>query len=400
MAVTILGTATDVRTGTSVVYTQMSIPEYLAIVGKEFEDFHLQRRRESHKAYERLKLDISEGALLPSITLAVKPENVSAILPVVECYRNDPSTAGQLAAVLNTPGSVDILDGLQRTYIMRDLSDDGQYFKEGQRILVEFWLESELHNLIYRIIVLNAGQKPMSIRHQLELLFASLQASIEKKIPNIEIYRERDATRRTRPRKFAFNIVVSAYQAMVTASPELQKHNIVANQLMESSALDMGESALSQQFDVFIETLKLYADLDTEAFRVYRAAPAADVEQGADVSASGDGEPLTPADQHNWLSSENVMASFFAALAQFSTNENRRQRANTALGALKNQLTNAAPGTDPLSLETFNRLRSGISPRKVNVGVATRRLITNGFKEYFRDAGETPLGECWNQAAE
>lgn len=400
MTISILGTAVDVRTDTPVVYSQMIIPEYLAIVGNKFEQFHLQRRREKHKAYGRLSSDIRDGALLPSITLAVKPEIVASILPAYEAYRHDPSKAGDLAAALNAPGTVDILDGLQRTYIMRDLAVGGVEFKEGQRILVEFWLERDLHNLIYRIIVLNAGQKPMSIKHQLELLFASLLESILSQLPGVEIYLERDNTRRSRAKKFAFHVVVSAYQAMITASPELQKDNIVANELMENSALEMGETTLSEQFDTFVETLKKYVLFDEEAYRVYSGV-ADPIAVDAQVSvAPAKAEAVGPASLANWFATDNVMISFFAALAQFGTGEQRRKRVGAALERLATTLTAASDGTDPLGLVTFNSLRAGFIPRRVNVGVATRRLLTNGFKEYFREAGEVALSECWTLGAE
>lgn len=395
MTISILGTAIDVRTDTPVVYSQMSIPEYLAIVGNKFEQFHLQRRREKHKAYGRMSSDIAEGALLPSITLAVKPESVDAILPAYEAYRDDASKAGALAAALNTPGTVDILDGLQRTYIMRDLASEGAEFKEGQRILVEFWLERDLHNLIYRIIVLNAGQKPMSIKHQLELLFASLQESILNQLPGVEIYLERDNARRSRAKKFAFHVIVSAYQAMITGSPELHKDNIVANELMESSALEMGETTLSEQFDTFVQTLKRYVGFDEDAYRIYSGIP--DPER---VETSAKSEQVGPASLANWFATDNVMVSFFAALSQFSTGEQRKRRIEDALDRLAMTLAEASVGSDPLGLGTFNKLRAGFIPRRVNVGVATRRLLTNGFKEYFREAGEVPLSECWPLAAE
>jgi hypothetical protein len=64
------------------------------------------------------------------------------------------------------------------------------------------------------------------------------------------------------------------------------------------------------------------------------------------------------------------------------------------------ELAGATVGADPLGLIVFNQLRTGVSPRKINVGVATRRLLTNGFKEFFRDAGDTPLADCWTLAAE
>lgn len=395
MTVTILGTATDVRTDTAVVYTQMGIPEYLRIVGNDFENFHLQRRREDHKAYVRLAADIRDGALLPSITLAVKPEIVPSILPIYEEYRNSSSGPARLGAALANPGNVDILDGLQRTYIMNDLAAEGVQFKAGQRILVEFWLEQNLHNLIYRIIVLNAGQKPMSIRHQLELLFGSLHASIMSRIPDLEIYRERDGAKRRRPRKFAFNVIVSAYQALIMASPELQKDNVIATKLMETNALDLNETALSEQFERFIEALSIYADLDAEAFRVYRTNNGG-LDSGNAPESAEELSTVNP----NWFAAENVIVAYFAAIAQFSLPEQRRHRTDTALQRLKEALEEARPGTDPLGLVVFDQLRAGIIPRKINVGLATRRLLTNGFKEYFREEGEVPLERCWTMAAE
>lgn len=397
MTITILGSAIDVRTSTPVVYAQMTIPDYLTIVGTRFEDFHLQRRREKHKAYGRLEGDIRDGALLPSITLAVKPERVADIMPAYEDYRAEPARAGPLSAALNTPGTVDILDGLQRTYIMRDLAERGEDFKPDQRILVEFWLEQDLHNLIYRIIVLNAGQKPMSIRHQLELLFASLQDSILKRLPGVEIYLERENTRRTRPKKFSFDVVVTAYQAMITGSPEIQKVNLVANELIESSALDLGEEGVSQQFDRFVEMLKRYVEFDEQAARIYEGGlTIADVDDDANP---GSAAQQVAAGVGNWFATSNVMAAFFAAVAQYGKGD-RQRRVVEALESLDRTLRSAPEGSDPLGLEEFAKLRSGFNPRKVNVGVATRRLLTNGFKEFFREAGDVPLAECWKLAAE
>lgn len=231
MDIRVLGLARDLRTNTPVVYAQLPIEDYLEVVGDEFENFTIQRRRENHKAYQRLKVDIAGGALLPSITLAVKPDKVSTIIPLFEEAEADRSLYEKLATALSTHGQVDILDGLQRTYIITDLKKEGVDFVKGQNIHVEFWLEADIDKLIYRIIILNAGQKPMSIRHQIELLFMSLKTSIEKQIPDLDIYTERDNSRRTKAKKFALAAIVSAYQAFITGSAELQKGNVIANQL-------------------------------------------------------------------------------------------------------------------------------------------------------------------------
>ena len=54
MSLSILGHAKDYRTGTHIVYANASIPGYLSLIGENFDTFAIQRRRERHKAYERM----------------------------------------------------------------------------------------------------------------------------------------------------------------------------------------------------------------------------------------------------------------------------------------------------------------------------------------------------------
>jgi hypothetical protein len=164
---------------------------------------------------------------------------------------------------------------------------------------------------------------------------------------------------------------------------------------MESSALEMGETTLSEQFDTFVETLKKYVGFDEDAYRIYSGIPDPDPE-----GAPAKSEQAGPASLANWFATDNVMISFFAALSQYATGEQRRRRVGDALDRLATTLAEAPTGSDPLGLGTFNKLRAGFIPRRVNVGVATRRLLTHGFKEYFREAGEVALSECWPLAAE
>lgn len=286
---------------------------------------------------------------------------------------------------------------------MTDLKKTGHQFVAGQKVLVEFWLESDLKKLIYRIIILNAGQKPMSIRHQLELLFMSLKTSVEQSISGLEIYTERDNTRRRRAKKFPLSAVVSGYQAYITSSSELHKDNVIANQLIESSALDSSEEEISKQFSSFSRYLSMYADIDEELYRVYRTQATEDEEAEEAAPKLEDVERASKATQINyasWLATENVIMAFFAAIAQFSSSEAKSIRVDGAITNLVKSLKDAVEGGDVLGIETFEKIRGGNNPRRVNVGLATRRLLTNGFKEFFRESGEIQLSECWTLAAE
>ena len=390
MNISIIGKAKDQRTGTNVLYAQVSIPDYLTLVGEDFSEFEIQRRREKYKAYDRMKRDIIEGALLPSITLVVKPDKVAKLLTLLEQDDHD-----NLLRELSRPGQVNILDGLQRTYILNDILEGGVEFKSGQRLLVEFWLENNIRNLVYRIIVLNAGQKPMSMRHQIDLLFITLQESLQKEIPDLEIFTEKEASRRTRARKYPLNRIASAYQCFITKSSEVERQNIVAQKLVEEDILDSSEQELGEQFEEFTSFLKTYTNIDTEICRIYvgdnylsedNEADDETIEMAANKIQNG----------VNWFGSENVINSFFAALASSS----RKHRVTKSLEVLLGTLKSTPEGDDPLALGVLQKIQQGFNPRKRNVGFATRKILTTGFKEYFRDEGKTPFEECWELASE
>jgi hypothetical protein len=367
LKINVIGIAKDFRTGTNVVYATILIDDYLDLVGENFGEFHIQRKRENHKAYKRLEKDILDGTLLPSITLAVKPDYVESLNTLISAGKLD-----GLATELAQTGIVNILDGLQRTYILRDLKEAGKEFKEGQSLLLEFWLEKEIKHLIYRIIVLNSGQKPMSMRHQVELLFLTIKEKLEKDIEGLEIYIEREGQKRNHPRKFALDKLVTAYQSFLTKSPEVKRENIVATKMIEDDILDSDEDQLDNNFNKFKDYLKVYADIDTEISRVY--------ENG----------------KTNWLADENVMNSFFAALSDFgSISEKRVERIDVALKVLIDLLKKSNLGEDPLGLFKFDEIKAGLNPKKDNVGFATRKLLVSAFKEFFREEGEKSLLECW-----
>jgi hypothetical protein len=326
-----------------------------------------------------MKKDLIAGALLPSITLAVKPERVAAIRPL-----HAASDYQQLAISLSQPGGVNILDGLQRTYIIKDLQDEGVELNADQTLHLEFWLEESINNLVYRIIVLNAGQKPMSMRHQIELLFSTLKQRLEDKIPSLEIYRERDQTRRRRSRKFALDRLASAYQSYITRSPEVSRENVVAQQIIEADAMDASEEELTTEFNSFLRLLARYCDLDDHVCRIY-------------VQQDDEGDMPTGA---NWFGSENVLQSFFAANSQYAVSELQKRRSDKALDHLLSTLAASSQGDDPLGLRRLLEIQQGFNPRKVNIGAATRKLLMNGFKELMRNEGETPMEDCWTFAAE
>ena len=131
MSLEILGYTKDCRTNTNVVYAEIRISDYLDLVGNDFDRFEIQRKRQDPKKYSRLKEDIKKGALLPAITLAINPSKVGDFLSDVEGKKS-----GDLISKLIKSPDLYILDGLQRSYIIKDLVDEGVIFNENQKLLI------------------------------------------------------------------------------------------------------------------------------------------------------------------------------------------------------------------------------------------------------------------------
>lgn len=379
MDLNILGVFTDLRTDTPVVYCQLSIPDYFTLIGEDFDKFSIQRRREKHPAYSRMMADIQKGVLLPTITLAPQLPQAAALKRAAQESAFDKA---KLATLIVESGNLNILDGLQRTYVLKDLEAAGHVFLGDQTLHVEIRIEPDIKHLIYRIIVLNAGQKPMSMRHQIEILFLSFQSTLEGKIHSLELFSENDNLRRSRSRRFALDRIAGGYHAYLLSTPEVEKQNVVAQRITEGTVLETDEDKLGSQFIEFSEYLDMYCRLDDEICRIY------------------DGSNSILPTGTIWFGSENVINSFFAALSDYGSNESRKIRISNALNKLLSDLRVAVRGSDPLGLETLQEITQAFPVRKVNVGSATRKLMHISFKEFFRDEGDTRIAEIWQREAD
>ena len=367
----IIGYTTDFRTQTNILYAQIKINEYLDLVGKDFDRFEIQRKKEKHKGYNRLKNDIERGTLIPTITLAVEPSSVNTFKELIDS-ENSSLIVEKLITITD---KIYILDGLQRTYIISDLQSKGTVFNDEQKLLLEIWFEEDIKHLIYRLIVLNSGQKPMSMRHQIELLFITMRETIVKQVPGLKVLEEKNEENRTNSKEFPFERLVTAYKSYLTKSPEADKDNIVAERMKEADMLESEEQFLSEPFIKFGEYLNIYCLLDEQIFRIYNGS-----EQNK---------------YRNWFADANVIQSFFSALNKYSSNEKREETALKSIEKLIEKLKKCST-SDPLNIKELNEILSNESvSKKYNVGFATRKLLSSGFAEYFSNEGELSLKECW-----
>lgn len=212
--------------------------------------FDAQRKILDSKFYMRLRRDIIQGCMMPPITLAFVNEEIS---------ENTPSDISKLTKYVNHNISKGyILDGLQRLNTLKSASSDSK-FPKNQKLLLNIIIAGNEDKLLYRMITLNNGQKPMSPRHQIEILTQEL-FSFEN-YPNLIIQTEKEKSKKSVAGSYSFADISKAYLAFITNSPHVDNNKFIAekmDQILVGKILDVDMSATSIEFKDVLLLLNRY----------------------------------------------------------------------------------------------------------------------------------------------
>ncbi|WP_305983203.1 hypothetical protein [Roseivirga thermotolerans] len=191
---------------------EMTIKEYNDISQEIIRKNEFQRRRvkSSSTVYSLLKSDLLQGCVIPPIVLALSKFKTDSI--------EEEENEEIIKQILANKENLVILDGLQRTYTIRDLvneldeSDD----KDSKEKLLKYKLRIEAYigidklGILYRMLTLNTGQTPMSIRHQIEILYSDY---LVEDLGEIKFITEADDNRPTKFGEYKFKDIVEGFNS-------------------------------------------------------------------------------------------------------------------------------------------------------------------------------------------
>lgn len=330
------------------------------------------------KSYQTLRADLVRGCVLPPIVLATMSAKVPSSLSykaIGSTKRRSKSSISKLSAALVKTTDFYIVDGLQRTNALRQVCDEleepGKAEFLARALRLEIWLDISFGALAYRMLLLNAGQRPMSIPHQVEILSEKLAKDLSD-ILGLTIFTRNDGRRRVQPGQFALSRVAQAFQAWLQGQPNLDIRNTVMEQLLAESAIEtLGHSlsgpARTEDRDAFHDFFKWLVQLDHAIGEEHR----------------------------EFLGNDTVLQGVAAAFGSVTRKADHQAKAKKAAAKM---LSSQKKG-DSLRIEMFDQLRRGIDPKRQNVGDATRQMVYRAFEEYLRSGGEKEMAECWQLGA-
>ncbi|NOK34550.1 hypothetical protein HMI49_15220 [Corallococcus exercitus] len=374
----ILSIDLDARLGAHCITARCTYEEFLRITHGAEENLDIQRKIiRGRTAYATLRADLKRGCVLPPLVLAV--QDVRLRLPDSASRIDTPDiidkTEEKLAGL--DPSQVYIIDGLQRTNTIRQTAQELQGAERAEflrrRVRLELWVNISFNAISYRMLLLNAGQHPMPIKHQVEILSMKLRAELSS-IPGITIVTSLEAKRRVHSGQFHLSKISQAFQAWLQGQPNVDLRNSVMEQLVAESAIEtlgssLGTKPAGAPKDSFKSLMEWFVAIDRRL----------------------------PAESMDFLGNETVLQGIAAAVGAAERNPSLADRMHRGLEKLRGAVE-SSPGTDPLAIQSFEEIRKGIDTAKRNVGQATRDMVFRAFQEYFVMDGNKTMQECWRFA--
>lgn len=226
----------------------MDIASYAELAGNIISNNPYQRNKvsKSGSIYNLLKEDILQQCIIPPIVLASTSKLVENASP-----------EELLKEVLSDSGSLKILDGLQRTLSIIDVYNNNREHFEGldeeYLIRIEVYLSISDTGILYRMLTLNTGQTPMTLRHQLEILFSKYA---EGEFNGVSILREVDETSVKSIDSYRFSDLIDGYTSFLEKN-ELPIDRFDILQTVRTIKFVSGEGASKIEFSDFLISYRI-----------------------------------------------------------------------------------------------------------------------------------------------
>lgn len=383
--------------GASCSLIRASLSEYLSSLPEDYASYEVQRAIVNNSYLDKLVQTVINQRHIPSITLVL----------------DDAQDLGV--------GRIDnfrILDGLQRTHRLKIINDTKELFLEkiandsgglsefhlkrkyrdqlvsigsSSYILIELKRFYDAHGRtalencflenyqwfevwsglgpseqVQKMLLLNAGHKPVNIRHQLELLFNNIYSMLaEVKSGHVKITREKEVSSSSHSKQrsvgeFHFSHLISSLISYVEKKPVSASSSFI-------ESIQSDTDRYSDLVDVFT-----YEFLERFVQALYEIDRAAGQEFGHEGV--------------QWMGRDTSLTGMFAALGSCSESAD----------AFITNCTLLAKNFRESNISEYEVARKNMDLAKVNIGAVSKRVIFKSFVELINNNFNGPVN--WHRA--
>jgi len=212
----------------------------------QIDKYYAQRKKLDEKFYKKLERDIVKGCIMPPITLALVVDDISVIKE---------KTTDELKQIFEkNKGNLYILDGIQRLTTLKRAYEANFDTIAESKIYFNILISDSEDRLLYRMITLNNGQKPMSARHQIEVLAYNIFDFDEL---SIAVQTEKARSKKRIKGSFDKDDIIKGYISYLSNSVNIDNQKIIESKMDELIAEKIIESDVTQGNQNFLDVISL-----------------------------------------------------------------------------------------------------------------------------------------------
>ncbi len=244
--------------------------------------------------------------------------------------------------------------------IVRHFEDNTQWF--------ELWYGLSHNEIIYKMLLLNAGHKTMSPRHQVELLFYNWLDTFSK-ASDVKIVREREESsvvtfvKNRNPRTYKFSDLVLA-----TLSFQNGKINEIQSNIIEKSFNSYDTLLVNSENVYYTDLIRFIADLD-------------------DIICNHYGD-----DGRLWYGRENNLEALTAAVGRWCMNQENNLETNKCLSSCLDIFSSRI---EDLCLRDFDLYKDRLAASRVNIGQKTKAIVYEAILDFLNNTGIVKWGDMF-----
>lgn len=231
---------------------EISIDDYLNLVNDVIDknDFQRKRVRSSKTVYALLKEDLKLGCIIPPLVIALS-----------NTATTDLNIGNISSYVIENKKDLLILDGLQRTLTIKDLlnelSEDSIALDKvkNHKIRLELYVGINRLSILYRMLTLNTGQTPMTLRQQIEMLYMDYLE--QQKISHVSLIRETESRTARKFGEYNFHEIIDGFNAYLDREPSPMVRSDILDNIKSLEKL----SKENQNIDLFESYIQAYHKL-------------------------------------------------------------------------------------------------------------------------------------------
>jgi len=233
----------------------------------------------------------------------------------------------------------------------------------------EIWSGLDPDEEVQKMLILNAGHKPVKTKHQLELLFNNLIPIISKtSTPDFKLIKEKEISSIQHSKNrtighFHFSHIISAVLSYEAGKPVTTNINLI--QKTQNEEFNDEEFDIKYDFDFFRTFIATIVKLDTVLYLTYK-------ELGT-----------------QWLGREITLVGLFAASGKIA------KEMDLSFPEICNVIDKRLiQKPEILDLPIFEKTRNGLDLSKVNIGNVNKTAVYQGLYDILTDKVNSKIN--WN----